>query len=113
VVLVVGRMVVLVSDRVAELGAGAIDTGFCHTDGAVGAPRVGNKLTRIAYTAPAAPAVTIATIANTDANAANRRPGETWAGPSCPTSGGPADNTVGSRDASAPCPPPSQSPLTS
>ncbi|HEX4981274.1 MAG TPA: hypothetical protein VFV63_06230, partial [Ilumatobacteraceae bacterium] len=70
VVLVVVLVLVLV---VLVLGAGVLvsaassaGAGFCHTDCVVGAPRLGNRLSRIAYAAPTDPstttAVTMATV---------------------------------------------------
>lgn len=52
------------SDVTTTAAGGSAGAGFCHTDRAVDAPMLGNKVSRMAYTVPADPINTVpATIA--------------------------------------------------
>ena len=115
VVLVV--VVVVVAGDVL-VGAGSSGTaGFCHTDCLVGAPRLGNRLSRTAYTAPTDPTtMTAITMATDQAPVIQNlgRPGyepAAWPAPS-PGPEGAREKTGGRRDGSSPCPWSSQLSLT-
>ena len=113
VAVVVGGVVVDLG-TVGGAGSGSVgEAGLRHTDAEVGAPRFGNRLSRIAYTAPADPTTTTnATMAN-DTGAASQALREPAPAPSTSRkSDGVRANTVARRDPSAPCPRSSQSSLT-
>jgi hypothetical protein len=89
--------------------------GFCHTDCVVGAPRLGKRLSRIAYAAPTDATTTAAVMIATDQALViqNLRPPRLEPGP--PASPGPEgtrENTGGRRDTSPPWPWSSQLSLT-
>jgi hypothetical protein len=119
VVLVLGAELVgvLVAAGVLGVAGSSGGAGFCHTDCVVGAPRLGNRLSRIAYAAPADPTTTTAVttaidhapVAHSDRS---RRIGPDPMPPASPGSEGTRENTGGRRDGSSPCPWSSQSSLT-
>jgi hypothetical protein len=108
VVVLVGLVVVLAGGVV--VGAGSSGTaGFCHTDCLVGAPRLGNRLSRTAYTAPTDPTTTTAMTMATDQAPViqnlGRREFERAAGPApSPGPEGAREKTGSRRDGSSPCP---------
>ncbi len=114
VVLVVG---LLVSTGGLAGGASSGATGFCQTDCVVGAPRLGNRFSRIAYAAPTDPTTaTAVTMATTQGPAilAPRPPlsGPDRRPPASPGPEGTREKTGGRRDGSSPCPWSSQLSLT-
>ncbi len=106
-VLVVGAELV---DEVTATGAGSsTGTGFCQTERDVGAPMLGNSVSRIAYAVPADPiTAATATIATTARLDRDRHTPELW--PSATSISG-ADLT-GLRESPSPCPWSSQFSLT-
>jgi hypothetical protein len=113
-VVVVPDVLVAMSGGSVDAGAGTGEAGFCHTEGDVAAPRLGKRLSRIAYTAPAAPtSITAASATATVIGPPERGTRERGVGAGvAPTSAGVRENTVDNRDASGPCPVSSQSSLT-
>jgi hypothetical protein len=114
VVGVVAAVTVTLSGASVGAGAGLGEAGFCHTDGDDVAPRLGKRLSRIAYTAPADPtSITAASATATDTGPADRGTRDRGvAACVAPASPGVRENTVVNRDASGPCPVSSHSSLT-
>ena len=115
-VVVVAVVVVVVAvglGTVGGAGSGSVgEAGLRHTDAEVGAPRLGNRLSRIAYTALAELATTKNAMMATDTGAPSQELCEPARSRSAfRKSDGVRANTVVRCDPSAPCPRSSQSSL--